>query len=119
MLFYASTSIVVSIFLLLTIIWDVGGGYNEYDVESSLVRIVRKGFPGPNRRVSLIYPFEDISTIELEVTEGLNSSRNIFICLKDNRQIPLTPVQEPISISILEEEAADLATFLELNLENL
>jgi hypothetical protein len=42
MLFYGTLSIVVSIFLLLTIIWDVGGGYNEYDVESSLVRIVRK-----------------------------------------------------------------------------
>jgi hypothetical protein len=39
--------------------------------------------------------------------------------LKDERQIPLTPVQEPISISDLEEEAADLARFLDLKLENL
>jgi hypothetical protein len=34
--------------------------------------------------------------------------------LKDDRNIPLTPVQEP-SISNLEEEAADLAKFLDLN----
>ena len=36
-----------------------------------------------------------------------------------NRQIPLTPVQQPDTISNLEEEAADLAKFLNLNLENL
>ena len=43
----------------------------------------------------------------------------LYLCLKDNRQIPLTPVQQPDSISSLEEEAADLAKFLNLNLENL
>ncbi len=40
-------------------------------------------------------------------------------CIKDERNIPLTPVQEPTSISDLEEEAADLAKFLDLKLENL
>jgi hypothetical protein len=39
--------------------------------------------------------------------------------LKDERNIPITPVQEPTAISKLEEEAADLAKFLDLNLENL
>jgi hypothetical protein len=38
--------------------------------------------------------------------------------LKDERNIPLTPVQEPTAISNLEEEA-DLAKFLDLKLENL
>ena len=116
MLFYGTLSTVVSIFLLLSIIWDVGGGYNEYNFEFSLVRIVRKGFPGPNRRVSLIYPFEDISTIELEVTEGLNSSRNIFICLKDNRRIPITSVEQPRTLAVIEKQASDLANLLDVNL---
>jgi hypothetical protein len=31
--------------------------------------------------------------------------------LKDERNIPLTPVQEPTAISNLEEEAADLQNF--------
>jgi hypothetical protein len=31
--------------------------------------------------------------------------------LKDERNIPLTPVQEPTAISNLEEEAADLQIF--------
>ena len=37
----------------------------------------------------------------------------------DERKIPLTPVQQPNTISDLEEEAADLAKFLDLKLENL
>jgi hypothetical protein len=41
------------------------------------------------------------------------------LCLKDERNIPLTPVQEPTAISKLEEDAADLAKFLDLKLENL
>jgi hypothetical protein len=39
--------------------------------------------------------------------------------LKDERNIPLTPVQQPVAISDLEENAADLAKFLDLKLENL
>jgi len=41
------------------------------------------------------------------------------LCLKDERKIPLTPVQQPYSISDLEDQAADLAKFLNLKLENL
>ena len=43
----------------------------------------------------------------------------MYLCLKDERTIPLTPVQEPVAISNLEEEAADLAKFLDVKLENL
>jgi hypothetical protein len=53
------------------------------------------------------------------MTEGLNPTRSIYLCLKDERNIPLTSVQEPISISNFEEEANNLAKFLDLKLENL
>jgi hypothetical protein len=55
----------------------------------------------------------------IKITEGLNPTRSIYLCLKDERKIPLTPVQEPTAISNLEEEAASLAKFLDLKLENL
>ena len=116
MLFYGTLSSITGVFLLLTIIWDVGGGYNEYNIEESLIRIVRKGFPGKNREVFLVYAFEDINNIELEITEGLNSSRNIFICMKDSRKIPITPVQEPPPLAVIEKQAADLASFIGINL---
>lgn len=119
MMFYGTLSLAISFYLTLTIFLDIGSGYNEYNKIESLVKIIRKGFPGKNREVLLTYPFSNIRSIGIKITEGLNPTRSIYLCLKDERKIPLTPVQEPISISDLEEEAADLAKFLNLKLENL
>lgn len=119
MMFYGTLSFGVSIYILMTILLDIGGGYNEYNRVENLVKIVRKGFPGRNREILLTYPLSNIRSIGIKITEGLNPTRSIYLCLKDERKIPLTPVQEPTSISNLEEEAASLAKFLDLKLENL
>ena len=119
MMFYGTLSFSLSVYIISTIILDIGSGYNEYNKLENLVKIVRKGFPGKNRKVLLTYPFENIRSIGIKITEGLNPTRNIYLCLKDDRKIPLTQVQDPTTISDLEEEAADLAKFLDLKLENL
>ena len=119
MMFYGTLSFGMSIYILTTILLDIGSGYNEYNRVESLVKIVRKGFPGKNREILLTYPLTNIRAIGIKITEGLNPTRSIYLCLKDERKIPLTPVQEPTSISNLEEEAASLAKFLDLKLENL
>ena len=119
MMFYGTLSFGISIYILITILLDIGSGYNEYNKIENLVKIVRKGFPGKNREILLTYPLTNIRAIGIKITEGLNPTRIIYLCLKDERNIPLTPVQEPTSISNLEEEAADLAKFLDLKLENL
>jgi len=119
MMFYGTLSFGISIYIITTVLLDIGGGYNEYNRIESLVKIVRKGFPGKNREILLTYPFSNIKYIGIKITEGLNPTRSIYLCLKDDRKIPLTPVQEPTSISNLEEEAASLAKFLNLKLENL
>lgn len=119
MMFYGTLSLGFSVYILTTIILDVGSGYNEYNKVENLVKVVRKGFPGRNREILLTYPLTDIRAIGIKITEGLNPTRSIYLCLKDERNIPLTPVQEPIAISNLEEDAADLAKFLDLKLENL
>ena len=119
MMFYGTLSFGISIYILITVFLDIGSGYNEYNRVENLVKIVRKGFPGKNREILLTYPLTNIRAIGIKITEGLNPTRSIYLCLKDERNIPLTPVQEPTSISNLEEEAADLATFLDLKLENL
>ena len=119
MIFYGTLSFGVSIYIIITIILDIGGGYNEYNQVEQLVKIVRRGFPGKNREVLLTYSLSNIRSIGIKITEGLNPIRSIYLCLKDERKIPLTPVQEPISISNLEEEATSLAKFLDLKLENL
>jgi hypothetical protein len=119
MMFYGTLSLGISIYTILTIFLDIGSGYNEYNKVESLVKIVRKGFPGKNREILLTYPLSNVRAIGIKITEGLNPTRSIYLCLKDERNIPLTPVQEPTAISSLEEEAADLAKFLDLKLENL
>jgi hypothetical protein len=119
MMFYGTLSLGISIYITITIILDIGSGYNEYNKIENLVKIVRKGFPGKNRQILLTYPLVNIRAIGIKITEGLNPTRNIYLCLKDERNIPLTPVQQPTTISDLEEEAADLAKFLDLKLENL
>ena len=119
MMFYGTLSLGLSFYIIFTIILDIGGGYNEYNKLENLVKIVRKGFPGKNRQVLLTYPLTNIRAIGIKITEGLNPTRSIYLCLKDERNIPLTPVQQPTSISNLEEQATDLAKFLELKLENL
>ena len=58
----------------------------------------------------------DIKTIELEVSEGINPKRVVYLCTKDERRIPLTPVQEPLELSLIEKQATNLAKFLDVNL---
>jgi len=119
MMFYGTLSLGISLYIIITVLLDIGGGYNEYNKIENLVKIVRKGFPGKTREILLTYSLSNVKSIGIKITEGLNPTRSIYLCLKDDRKIPLTPVQEPISISNLEEEAADLAKFLGLKLENL
>jgi hypothetical protein len=119
MIFYGTLSFGFSLYIITTIILNIGSGYNEYNKIESLVKIVRKGFPGKNREILLTYPLSSVRAIGIKITEGLNPKRSIYLCLKDERTIPLTPVQEPATISNLEQKAANLAEFLELRLENL
>ena len=119
MMFYGTLSLSISIYTFLTVLWDIGSGYNEYNKVENLVKIIRKGFPGKNREVLLTYPLNSVRAIGIKISEGLNPKRSIYLCLKDERKIPLTPVEQPNTISNLEDQAADLAKFLDLKLENL
>lgn len=119
MMFYGTLSLGFSIYTIIAILLDIGSGYNEYNKIENLVKIVRKGFPGRNREILLTYPLSNVRAIGIKITEGLNPTRSMYLCLKDERNIPLTPVQEPMAISSLEEQAANLAKFLDLKLENL
>jgi len=119
MMFYGTLSLSFSIYILIMVILDIGSGYNEFNKLENLVKIVRKGFPGRNREILLTYPLTNIQSIGIKVSDGLNPKRMLYLCLKDERKIPITPVQEPIKISDIEDQASDLAKFLELKLENL
>ena len=119
MTFYGTTGILLSIFLAANIYLNVGGGYNRYDKDKKEIQIFRLGFPGKKREIYLKYIFKDIKSIRLSISEGLNPKREIYLCTKDQRQIPLTRVGEPLLLSQIEEEAVELANFLNIPLEGL
>ena len=49
LLFYGTVGSVLGIFLILTIRWNVGSGYNEYNRDQQSVTLYRKRFPGKNK----------------------------------------------------------------------
>ena len=117
MVFYGSIGLFLSVFLVINILCNVGGGYNKYDKENETIEIFRLGFPIKNREIYLAYKFKDIRSIKLSIQEGLNPKREIYLCTKDQRQIPLTRIGEPILLSSIEEEAVDLSVYLNVPLE--
>ena len=117
--FYGVAGTLLSLYLCLTIWWDVGGGYNEFNKNTGIAKIFRQGFPGKNRHVEIDIALEDIQSVRAEIREGLNPKRVLYLRANKRRDIPLTRVGEPIAISELENQGAELARFLEIPLEGL
>ena len=119
MLFYGTGSLGLAIYSLLTIIWNIGSGYNEFLKEENIVRIVRLGFPGKNRTIFLSYDFKNIKSLKFLIKQGLNPRCNILLMLKDKREIPLFPAQFLMNPNETEKKAIQLSNFLEVPLESL
>jgi hypothetical protein len=117
LVFYGTVGSILGIFLWLTIFWDIGFGYNEFNKTSQEVILYRKGFPGKNRELCLKFNFTEIKSIKMKIKEGLNPKRQLFLCLNDAREIPLTGVDKPIALNKIESEAIRLAKHLNIYLE--
>ena len=117
LLFYGSVGLILGIFLVLTIWWNVGSGYNEYNRMYKEVKLYRKGFPGKNRELTFRFRFDEIKSIKMRIKEGLNPKRQLILCLVDNREIPLTGIEQPTSLNKIENEAITIAKHLNVFLE--
>nr|YP_009396789.1 photosystem I assembly protein [Ophidocladus simpliciusculus]ARW65975.1 photosystem I assembly protein [Ophidocladus simpliciusculus] len=117
MTFYGMTGILISLFLWYTIFFDVGSGYNEFNNNTGIVTIFRLGFPGKNRILRLRYQIKEITAIKVQIQDGLSPKREIYLKIKDKREIPITKVGEPISIYDIEKKATEISTFLNVCLE--
>ena len=117
--FYGVAGTLLALYLWLTIFLNVGGGYNEFNKETGKVTIFRWGFLGKNRRIEINYKLDEILSVRAEIKEGLNPKRTLYLRVKPKREIPLTPVGEPIALSKLENQGAELARFLAVPLEGL
>lgn len=117
--FYGVAGSLLAIYLWLLVFWNVGGGYNEFDKSKNKVIISRQGYPGKNRLVKIEIPIQEVQSIRAEIREGLSPKHALYLRSKKRRDLPLTPVGEPIALSELENQGAELARFLEVPLEGL
>ena len=119
LLFYGTGALGFGLYLLFTIILNIGSGYNEFSKFENVVRIVRLGFPGKNRRIFLSYEFKNIKSLKFLIKQGLNPRCNILLVLKDKREIPLFPAQILLNPTETEKKAITLANFLNVPVESL
>jgi hypothetical protein len=119
MSFYGVVGTSIAIYQWLSIALDLGGGYNKFDRDAGEVTIFRWGFPGKNRRVEFKSPLKTVKAVKIDIKEGINPRRTLYIRLENRREIPLTRVGEPIALAELETQGADLARFLGVPLEGL
>ena len=101
----------------MTIWWDIGFGFNEYSKKNQNVILYRKGFPGKNRELCLTFNFSELRSIKMLIRDGLNPKRELFLCLNDTREIPLTGNGQPTALNKIEAEALNLAKYLNIYLE--
>nr|YP_009391221.1 photosystem I assembly protein [Dipterocladia arabiensis]ARW59365.1 photosystem I assembly protein [Dipterocladia arabiensis] len=119
MIFYGTMGIFISFFLWYTIILNVGGGYNKFDHEKGIITIFRLGFPGKNRILKLEYSMKEIAAIKVFIDEGLSPKREIYLKMKDKREIPLTKVGALLTLSEVEKQAVNIASFLGVGVEGI
>ena len=47
----------------------------------------------------------------MRIKEGINPKRQLLLCLIDNREIPLTGIEQPMALNKIENEAIKLAKY--------
>ena len=113
---YSIAAGLLSTYLWYVIAVDVGGGSNRFDKAAGLVTVSRRGFRKP---VLVEIPLKDVKAVKVEVRDGFNARRRVALRIQGRRDLPLTRVGEPLPLSQLEQDGAELARFLGVNLEGL
>jgi hypothetical protein len=117
LLFYGTVGSILGIFLTLTVYWNVGSGYNEFNRDNQKIELYRKGFPGKNRELTFTFSFEEIKSIKMRIKEGINPKRQLLLCLTDSREIPLTGIDQQVALNKIDNEAIEIAKYLNVFLE--
>nr|YP_010924432.1 photosystem I assembly factor II [Neurolaena lobata]WKB11191.1 photosystem I assembly factor II [Neurolaena lobata] len=117
MSFYGVAGLFISSYLWCTISWNVGSGYDRFDIKDGIVCIFRWGFPGKNRRVFLRFFIKDIQSVRIEVKEGIYARRVLYMDIRGQGAIPLTRTDENFTPREMEQKAAELAYFLRVPIE--
>lgn len=117
--FYGVAGLLLASYLWMVIALDVGGGYNEFNTQTGAIKIFRWGFLGKNRQIEINCKTQDVQAVKVDIKEGINPRRGLYLRVKGRRDIPLSRVGQPLSLTELENQAAQLARFLGVQIEGL
>ena len=111
----------VAAFLLALYFWrlisiDYGSGINRFDKNKGVMSLSRRGFI---KNIEIEIPLNDIKAVKLEVREGFNPKRRVSLRVKGRKDLPISRIGAPKPLLELENEGAEIARFLEVNLEGL
>tara|TARA_Y100001968_G_C19197006_1_gene638022 strand:- start:275 stop:802 length:528 start_codon:yes stop_codon:yes gene_type:complete len=113
---YGVAASLLAIYLWALIAIDFGSGRNVFDKDLGKLFVSRRGVL---KVIEVEISLKDIKAVKLEVREGINPKRRITLRIKGRNDLPLTGVGQPIPLVELEQEGAELARFLGVNLEGL
>ena len=114
---YGYIALYTCIYLICSIFWNVGAGYNEYNKAAKTVRIVRWGFPGKNRRIDIEIPFSEIQSISIQTTNSFFFQDGITLQYENGRKIPLLQPNQTLTLDELESYATQIAYFIQVPLQ--
>ena len=111
----------VAAFLLAIYFWrlisiDYGSGVNRFDKNKGVLSLSRRGLL---KNIEIEIPIDEITAVKLEVREGFNPLRRVSLRIKGRKDLPISRVGSPKPLLDLENEGAEIARFLEVNLEGI
>ena len=113
---YGIAGLLLASYLWAMIKINLGAGSNNFDKASGMVKICRRGY---FKLISAEFPLKDVKAVKVEVRDGFNPLRRLSLRVQGRRDITLTRVGQPLPLAQLEQDGAELARFLDVNLEGL
>ncbi|NJK35008.1 MAG: photosystem I assembly protein Ycf4 [Oscillatoriales cyanobacterium SM2_2_1] len=117
--FYGVAGTLLDVYLWLVIALDYGGGFNEFNRSTGKATVFRRGWLGKNRSLKFEYPLSDIQAVRVDIRNGFNPKRALYLRIKGKADLPITEVGQPMALFQLEDRAAEIARFLAIPLEGL
>ena len=116
--FYGVAGSLLELYLLYVMAINYGSGYNEFDRDNGKVTIFRRGL-SKSKNFEFTYKISDVQAVRVEIRNGLSPKRALYLRVKGKGDLPLSEVGQPISLTALEDRAAEIAKFLVVPLEGL
>ncbi len=113
---YGVAAFLVALYFWRLISVDYGSGVNRFDKNKGILFLSRRGL---FENIEIEVPINEIKAVRLDVREGFNPRRRVSLRIKGRKDLPISRVGAPKPLIDLENEGAEIARFLEVNLEGI